>query len=47
MNQDLKKPLWSAGDKLRSSMDAAEGKHIVLWLIFFKYISDARRQGRA
>ena len=41
MNQDLKKTLWAAADKLRSSMDAAEYKHIVLGLIFLKYISDA------
>jgi type I restriction enzyme M protein len=41
MNQDLKKTLWAAADKLRSSVDAAEYKHIVLGLIFLKYISDA------
>ncbi len=41
MNLDLKKTLWAAADKLRSSMDAAEYKHIVLGLIFLKYISDA------
>lgn len=41
MNQDLKKTLRAAADKLRSSMDAAEYKHIVLGLIFLKYISDA------
>lgn len=41
MQQDLKKTLWAAADKLRSSMDAAEYKHIVLGLIFVKYISDA------
>ena len=32
--------LWSAADKLRSNMDAAEYKHVVLGLIFLKYISD-------
>ena len=41
MNQDLEKTLWAAADKLRSSMDAAEYKPIVLGLIFLKYISDA------
>ena len=41
MNQEMKKTLWAAADKLRSSMDAAEYKHIVLGLIFLKYISDA------
>ena len=33
--------LWAAADKLRNNMDAAEYKHIVLGLIFLKYISDA------
>ncbi len=47
MNQDLKKTLWAAADKLRSSMDAAEYKHIVLGLIFLKYISDAFDERRA
>ncbi len=41
MNQDLRKTLWAAADKLRSNMDAAEYKHVVLGLIFLKYISDA------
>lgn len=33
--------LWQAADKLRGSIDAAEYKHVVLGLIFLKYISDA------
>ena len=33
--------LWKAADKLRSNMDAAEYKHVVLGLIFLKYISDS------
>lgn len=33
--------LWKSADTLRSSMDAAEYKHVVLGLIFLKYISDA------
>jgi len=32
--------LWQAADKLRNNMDAAEYKHVVLGLIFLKYISD-------
>ena len=40
-NNELEKNLWAAADKLRSNMDAAEYKHIVLGLIFLKYISDA------
>lgn len=43
INQDvaLDKKLWRAADKLRKNMDAAEYKHVVLGLIFLKYISDA------
>jgi type I restriction enzyme M protein len=37
----LEQTLWLAADKLRKNMDAAEYKHIVLGLIFLKYISDA------
>jgi len=33
--------LWQAADKLRNNLDAAEYKHVVLGLIFLKYISDA------
>jgi len=39
--QDLESKLWAAADKLRGHMDAAEYKHVVLGLIFLKYISDA------
>jgi len=38
--------LWLAADKLRGSMDAAEYKHIVLGLVFLKYISDAFEEQR-
>ncbi len=41
MNQDLHKALWAAADQQRSTMDVAEYKHVVLGLIFLKYISDA------
>ena len=40
-NIGFEKELWQAADALRSNMDAAEYKHIVLGLIFLKYISDA------
>ncbi|PKO82206.1 MAG: restriction endonuclease subunit M [Betaproteobacteria bacterium HGW-Betaproteobacteria-13] len=40
MLADIKKTLWAAADKLRANMDAAEYKHLVLGLIFIKYISD-------
>lgn len=33
--------LWDAADKLRTNMDAAEYKHVVLGLIFLKYVSDS------
>jgi type I restriction enzyme M protein len=33
--------LWQAADKLRGNMDASEYKHVVLGLIFLKYISDS------
>ncbi len=39
--------LWKAADKLRNNMDAAEYKHVVLGLIFLKYISDAFEEKHA
>ena len=39
-NIGFEETLWKAADKLRGSMDAAEYKHVVLGLIFLKYISD-------
>ena len=38
--EPLEKQLWKAADKLRKNIDAAEYKHVVLGLIFLKYISD-------
>ena len=43
----LEAALWESANRLRSSMDAAEYKHVVLGLIFLKYVSDvfaARRK---
>lgn len=40
-NKQIEKQLWAAADKLRKNIDAAEYKHIVLGLIFLKYISDS------
>ena len=40
-------PLWSAADKLRKNLDAADYKHVVLGLIFLKYISDSFESLRA
>lgn len=39
--EPLEKQLWKTADKLRKNIDAAEYKHVVLGLIFLKYISDA------
>ncbi len=39
-NIGFEEKLWEAADKLRGSMDSGEYKHIVLGLIFLKYISD-------
>ncbi|WP_374245999.1 type I restriction-modification system subunit M [Zoogloea sp.] len=47
MLDDIKKTLWAAADKLRANMDAAEYKHLVLGLIFLKYISDTFAARRA
>ena len=39
--------LWAAADKLRGHLDASEYKHVVLGLIFLKYISDAFEERHA
>ncbi|TDW53692.1 type I restriction-modification system subunit M N-terminal domain-containing protein [Oceanimonas baumannii] len=39
--KELDDKLWKAADKLRSNLDAANYKHVVLGLIFLKYVSDA------
>ena len=44
---EYKAELWRMADALRGSMDAAEYKHVVLGLIFLKYISDAFEEVRA
>jgi type I restriction-modification system DNA methylase subunit len=40
-NLGFEATLWATADKLRGHMDASEYKHVVLGLIFLKYISDA------
>ena len=45
--KDIEKTLWAAADKLRSNMDAAEYKHVVLGLIFLKFASDKFEEHRA
>ena len=46
-NLGFEDQLWKAADALRSNMDAAEYKHVVLGLIFLKYISDAFEEQHA
>src|SRR5216110_2347875 len=46
-NSGFEAKLWLAADKLRSNMDAAEYKHVVLGLIFLKYISDSFEEHHA
>lgn len=45
--EPLEKQLWKAADKLRKNIDAAEYKHVVLGLIFLKYISDSFEEHHA
>ena len=47
VNTDYRSDLWRMADALRGSMDAAEYKHVVLGLIFLKYISDAFEERHA
>jgi type I restriction enzyme M protein len=46
-NLGFEAKLWLAADKLRNNMDAAEYKHVVLGLIFLKYISDTFEEHHA
>jgi type I restriction enzyme M protein len=46
-NLGFEDKLWQAADALRGSMDAAEYKHVVLGLIFLKYISDSFEEEHA
>jgi type I restriction enzyme M protein len=46
-NLGFEATLWKAADALRANMDAAEYKHVVLGLIFLKYISDAFEEKHA
>ncbi len=46
-NLGFEATLWQAADALRNNMDAAEYKHVVLGLIFLKYISDAFEEQHA
>lgn len=43
----LEQTLWEAADKMRGNLEAGEYKHVVLGLVFLKYISDAFEERRA
>jgi len=45
-NLGFENKLWLAADKMRNNMDSSEYKHVVLGLIFLKYISDAFEERR-
>ena len=45
-NLGFEAKLWLTADKLRNNMDAAEYKHVVLGLMFLKYISDSFEEMR-
>lgn len=46
-NIGFEEKLWAAADKMRNNMDPSEYKHVVLGLIFLKYISDSFEEIRA
>lgn len=46
-DRNLESTLWATADKLRGTLDAAEYKHVVLGLIFLKYISDSFEERHA
>jgi type I restriction-modification system DNA methylase subunit len=46
-NLGFEPAMWQAADKLRGNMDASDYKHVVLGLIFLKYISDAFEERHA
>ncbi len=46
-NGKMEKELWETAEKLRGSVEAAEYKHVVLGLIFLKYMSDAFEERRS
>jgi type I restriction enzyme M protein len=44
---DLDKRLWNAADRLRSNVNPSDYMHVVLGLVFLKYVSDAFQERRA
>jgi type I restriction enzyme M protein len=45
-SKTLEQTLWDAADKMRGNLEAGEYKHVVLGLVFLKYVSDAFQQRR-
>ena len=45
--KSLEQTLWEAADKMRGNLEAAEYKHVVLGLVFLKYVSDAFEKRRS
>ena len=43
---DLDKRLWTAADKLRANLNPSDYMHVVLGLVFLKYVSDAFKERR-
>ena len=43
---DLDKRLWNAADRLRSNVNPSDYMHVVLGLVFLKYVSDAFKERR-
>jgi type I restriction enzyme M protein len=46
-SKTLEQTLWDAADKMRGNLEAGEYKHVVLGLVFLKYVSDAFQDRRA
>lgn len=41
VNLGFEDKLWQMADKLRGNIESSEYKHVILWLVFLKYISDS------
>lgn len=46
-NKDFEKSLWDSANRLRESVESSEYKHVVLGLIFLKFVSDKFEERRA
>ena len=41
VNLGFEDQLWKMADKLRGNIESSDYKHVILWLVFLKYISDS------